>query len=68
MLAVTPEIKRAELAVAEAATLDTNLGLEPLAAAAFGANLISSLIRSTPTGEASPEGAARIDQLAKTLG
>lgn len=68
MLAVTSEIKRADLEVAEAATLDTGFGLEPLAAVAFGANLVSSLIRSTPTGEASPEGAARIEQLAKALG
>lgn len=68
MLAVTPEIKRADLAVAEAATLNPDFGLASLAAVAFGANLISSLIHSTPTGEASPEGAARIEQLAKALG
>lgn len=78
MLAVTPEIKREDLAVADAAAVGTaaavaasltsSPGIEPLALAAFGANLLRTMLEATPEGQPSPEGAERMAQLAASLG
>jgi hypothetical protein len=82
VLAVTPEIKREDLAVADAAAVGTaavgtaavaasltsSPGIEPLAFAAFGANLIGEMIKATLPGKPSEEGAERIAQLAASLG
>lgn len=79
MLAVTPEIKRADLAVAdravaadvavaETASLAPNAGLAPLVGAAFGADIINAMNSATPTAEASAAGAKRIAELASSLG
>jgi hypothetical protein len=71
VLAVTPEIKRADLAVAEAAAvagaaLAPNAGLEMLVGAAFSGNIIRNMMERP--GEPSVEGAARMAQLAASLG